>query len=62
MKITEWYQRCRSGDFIVKLVKNSPTFLLFYISISKYWMGGYFFKTSEQGTVLKFHGFKHRVT
>ena len=70
MRTTEWHQRGRSGDFIVKLKKNKP-FLLFYVSISKYRMGCYFlkscflnrqFKKSKQGTVLSSHKFGHRVT
>ena len=62
--------RGRSGDFIVKL-KKKYTFLSFYVWISEFRMGGYFLKTffiksqfkkSSQGTVLNFHGNRHRVT
>ena len=68
MKTAEWHQRVRSGDFIVKLKKKN-TFLPFWIS--EFWMEGYFLKTcflnrqfkkSSQGTVLNFHGNRHRVT
>ena len=68
MKTAEWHQRGRSGDFIVKLKKKN-TFLPFWIS--EFWMEGYFletyflnrqFKKSSQGTVLNFHGNRHRVT
>ena len=70
MKTAEWHQPGRSGDFIVKL-KKEYTFLPFYVSISEFRIGGYFLKTcflnrqlknSSQGTVLFFHGNRHRVT
>ena len=70
MKTAEWHQQGRSGDFIVKL-KKKYTFLPFYVWISEFRMGGYFLKTcflnrqfkkSSQGTVLNFHGNRHRVT
>ena len=44
MKTAEWYQRGRSGDFIVKW-KKKYTFLQFYVWISEFRMGGYFLKT-----------------
>ena len=58
--------RGRSGDFIVKLKKKYN-----FIWISEFRMGGYFLKTfflnrqfkkSSEGTVLNFHGIRHRVT
>ena len=64
------YRWGRSGDFIVKL-KKKYTFLSFYVRINEFRMGGYFmkicflnrqFKKSSQGTVLNFHGNRHRVT
>ena len=67
---SECHQRSRSGDFIVKL-KKKYTFLPFYVWISEFRMGGYFLKTcflnrqfkqSSEGTVLNFHGIRHRVT
>ena len=70
MKTAEWHQPGRSGDFIVKS-KKEYTFLPFYVRISEFRMGGYFLKTcflsrqlknSSQGTVLFFHGNRHRVT
>ena len=70
LKTTEWHQRGRSGDFIVKL-KKKYTFLPFYVWISEFRMGGYFLKTcclnrqfkkSSEGTVLNFHGTRHKVT
>ena len=59
-----------SGDCIVKL-KKKYTFLPFYIWIGESRMGGYFLKTFflnrqfkkfSEGTVLNFHGIRHRVT
>ena len=70
MRREEWHQRGPSGDFIVKL-KKKYTFLPFYICASEFRMGGYFLKTcflnkqskkSSEGTVLNFHGTRHRVT
>ena len=70
MKIAEWHQRGRSGDFIVKL-KKKYTFIPFYVWINEFQMGGYFLKTCflngqfkkfSEGTVLNFHGTEHRVT
>ena len=70
MKTAEWHQPGRSGDFIVKS-KKEYTFLPFYVRISEFRMGGYFLKTCflsrqlknySQGTVLFFHGNRHRVT
>ena len=70
MKTAERHQQGHSGDFIVKL-KKEYTFLPFYVWISGFRMGDYFletcflnrqFKKSSQGTVLSFHGNRHRVT
>ena len=44
MKTAEWHQQGRSGDFIVKLKKNTH-FLLFYVWIGEFRMGVYFLKT-----------------
>ena len=69
MKTAESHQGGLPGDFIVKL-KKEYSFLPFYVWISEFRMGGYSlktcllnrqFKTSSLGTVLNFHGNKHRV-
>ena len=69
MKTAESHQGGLPGDFIVKL-KKEYTFLPFYVWISEFRMEGYFlktcllnrqFKTSSLGTILNFHGNKHRV-
>ena len=70
MKTAEGHQRACSGNFIVKL-KKKYKFLALYVWISEFRMGGYFLKTCflnrqfkkfSQGTVLNFHGNRHRVT
>ena len=70
MKTAESHQGGLPGDFIVKL-KKEYTFLPFYVWISEFRMEGYFLKTcflnrqfkkSSEGTVLNFHGIRHRVT
>ena len=70
MMTAEWHQRGPCIDFIIKL-KKKYTFLPFFVWISEILMGGYFLKTcflnrqfkkSSQGTVLNFHGNRHRAT
>ena len=70
MKTAEWYHQGRCGDFNFNL-KKKYIFLPFYVCISEFRMRGYFLKTCflnrqfkkySEGTVLNFHGTRHRVT
>ena len=69
MKAAEWHQRGRSGDFIVKLNKKYTFFTILRLDrripdgrlISENLFPKQQFKESSQGTVLAFHGNRHRV-